>query len=242
MPAIVQSTGTSSKSKGSKRPHPDAETIIPASSTNITPASQKKQRVGPSTSSIPRTLPMHPHEDILGELQKKYKVLDTSVISSSKIEKKVSSILAHLGRFDFVDLAVLPGIMMLHARASDTGKMTSVIELVKRRIGESHQPWYQYNRLYEVSSEGRPKQQPSQTVIEETVLGENEDDGEDDDFEMMDTPFERALREKPVAETMPYMSIFLSRIPVPELQAKSYITIQSNVDEIGRYRRSQFPG
>ncbi len=44
---------------------------------------------------------------------------------------------------------------------------------------------------------------------------------------------------KPKTTTRPYMSIFLSRVPLPEVRAKVYITCQSNEAQIEQQRQRQ---
>lgn len=195
---------------------------------------------------MPTTLPMQPHEELLRELKGKYSIATTSVIGSSKINKKVTQVLSHLGHVDLFSQSSVPGVMMVHARASDANKMVTVMEIAKRQMNQAGQPWYQYNRVYEVAdgrgATGNPNGRGAdQTVIENTVLGGDEagEDDEDDAFETVETAFELAVREKPAEESKAtYMSIFLSRVPMPELQSKAYITLQTNGAEIGRPARS----
>lgn len=131
---------------------------------------------------------------------------------------------------------------MLHSRAADVSKMVTVMEIAKRRMGEIGQVWYQYNRVYEVEEEASQCNKVSSTsnsgaradgtptVIEDTVL-EHDNDG-DESFEPMETPLDLAIRDKPAIESKnTYMSIFLSRVPMPELQAKTFITLQTNAGQ-----------
>lgn len=224
--------------------------------------SRKQRRVGPAPSTIPRTLPMQPHEELLQELRGRYEIATASVISSSKIGKKVTAVLAHLGRVDLFSPDSRPGVMMLHARAGDASKMVTVMELAKRRMGEAGVAWYQYNRVYEVAgprggaagsgSRGKVGGGGNQMVIEDTVMGggangpedeEEDDDDEDEDedeaFEPVETPLELATRDKPAVESKStYMSMFLSRVPIPELQAKASMTLQTNANELGSRRKA----
>ncbi|POS77528.1 hypothetical protein DHEL01_v204079 [Diaporthe helianthi] len=228
-------------SGGTKRPA--SEIDVPetqSSSSGIN--SNKRQRVGHSNSTIPVTLPMQPHEELLQELQGKYSIATASFISSSKINKKVTQVLSHLGHVDLFNQTSTPGVMMVHARANDANKMVTVMEIAKRHMNQAGQPWYQYNRVYEVA-DGRGSKSKSndrgadQTVVENTVLGgeDADEDDEEDDFEPVQTAFERAIQEKPAEEPKTtYMSIFLSRVPMPELQSKAYMTLQTNGAEIGK--------
>lgn len=222
-----------------KRKHSTTvDAVIPASGTSGATVQPKRVRTGPAPPHVPNTLPMQPHEDVLAELKPKYDVKTLSVISSTPIAKRVEQVLAHLGRFHPSDMSVLPGVVLVHARADQAGKMTSVVELVKRRVHEAEQKWFQYNRLYEVSVE--PRRAAERSIIEDTVLGDHGGGSEEeDDFEVMQTPFERAVHKEPEVTMKPYMSIMLSRVPILELQAKDYITTQSNSDQIEYLRKKR---
>lgn len=236
-----------------KRDHAELDTIPDSSSqskptevvdlTTIdgTQSSRKQRRVGPSTSTIPRTLPAEPHEELLAELKGKYEIMTTSVISSSKINNKVTAVLSHLGHVDLFSQESRPGVMMLHARAADASKMVTVMEIAKRRMGEIGQVWYQYNRVYEVAesrsnkansaSIGGGRAQGTHTVIEDTIQ-DDDDDEDDGSFEPMETPLDLAIRDKPITESKnTYMSMFLSRVPMPELQVKTFMTLQTNAGQ-----------
>lgn len=112
--------------------------------------------------------------------------------------------------------------------------MITIIEIAKREI-EKEQPepasdspkgessrvsekgrWFQYTAL------GEEVQQRSRTDnnANKKTNGSKEDDDEDedDDFEVMKTPFERAIEGRPLLRGVPIMSIFLSRSPIPELK------------------------
>lgn len=153
--------------------------------------------------------------------------------------------------------------MMLHARASDASKMVTVMELAKRRMGEAGVAWYQYNRVYEISDSlsrstaGCSASQSekadgaySQTVIKETILDggldnveaqdeESEDRYEEGDAEEVITSLESVARDKPSTESKStYMSMFLSRVRIPELQSKSYMTLQTNEGELRNRRKA----
>lgn len=279
-PSSSASPNNSSNNLRRKRDFAEVDTI-PASPSARPPAtattqgqgqqqhsdqrSRKQRRVGPAPSTLPQTLPSEPHEELLQELRGRYEIVTTSVLSSSKINKKVTTVLAHLGRVDLFSAESRPGVVMLHARAGDASKMVTVMELAKRRMGEAGITWYQYNRVYEVAGtarsggaagHGRGGGNPggtggqNQKMVEDTVMGagmngqgesdddDDDEDDEDDAFEPVETPLELAARSKPAAEPKStYMSVFLSRVPIPELRAKSSMTLQTNASEIGNRRR-----
>lgn len=253
-PSAVSSRAASKPSSNGrrKRDHAEFDTIPDSSSqskpteivdlTTIdgTQSSRKQRRVGPSTSTIPRSLPTEPHEELLAELKGKYEIMTASVISSSKINSKVTAVLSHLGHVDLFSQESRPGVMMLHARANDASKMVTVMEIAKRRMGEIGQVWYQYNRVYEVAdsqsnkagatSNGERRPQGTYTVIEDTIRVDEDED--DDSFEPINTPLDLAIRDKPTTEPRnTYMSVFLSRVPMPELQTKAFITLQTNAGQ-----------
>lgn len=243
--AILPSTVPSPSKR--KQPPGGTTTTTASSAQEIGPKNSKKQRTGPSNSQIPSQLPLEPHESILVELRPRYNVATFSVISSTSMAKRIDQILAHLGRFHPSDMAVLPGVALLHARSRDTAKMVSLTELTRRRIHEQGHKWFQYNRLYEVDVEVDGTGDGS-TVIEETVLhgvaGELDEDG----FEVAATEraasapnvFERAVMGPPKTEHALYMSVFLSRVPIPELKAKPFITEQTNSAAIEEQHKRKF--
>lgn len=239
--------------------------IVPASSTarpqqQLQPSPvdnqpRKQRRVGPGPGpEPPRTLPAQPHAELLAELRPGYDLATASVISSSKIRDKVSAVLAHLGHVDLFSPESRPGVMMLHARAGDAGKMVTVMEVAKRRMGDAGTAWYQYNRVYEVAGgegvggrngAGGVGGGGSRTVVEDTIMGaggeEGGDEDEDDSFEPVQMPLGLSARDKPAAANQSkttYMSMFLSRVPIPELQSKAYLTLQTNASELGNQRKA----
>lgn len=269
-----------------KRGHADMETVpgtpplpntadtsdtVDLTSSEDPRPSRKQRRTGPSplfkktTATVPRTLPMDPHDALLEELKGKYVILVATVISSSKIEKKITTVLDHLGHIDMFDPACVPGVMMLHARAGDTSKMVTVMETAKRRMGQLGQKWYQYNRVYEVAKElddkgdnsnaissGGDGEGGTQTVIDDTMFMDgNEEDDDNKAFEptksIFDVTlqptrslFDLTLQDKPATDTKKknvYMSIFLSRVPMPELQDKPSFTLQTNAGEMEAGRK-----
>lgn len=249
----------------------DHATTVPASSStpevvdltsDNSQSTRKQRRVGPSTSTIPRTLTMQPHEELLSELRGKYNIFTGSVISSTKINKRVTSVLSNLGHIDlFSSEPGKPGVMMLHARAGASSKMITVMELAKRRMSETGITWYQYNRVYkvvgqEVDTKGKGGSGSghrrggfggNQTVIEDTMMemeeGDGDEDGEEDEehaFESMQTAaIDLAISDNPATESeATCMSMFLSRVQIPELQSKMCITLQTNAGVVGNAKKA----
>ncbi|KAI1207136.1 uncharacterized protein F4807DRAFT_188497 [Annulohypoxylon truncatum] len=145
---------------------------------------------------------------ILQAVESKYDVQVHSIISSSKIQKKVAAILQHLD-----SPASKTAVSILRAKASDAGKLVSVAEIAKRELGkrtDGGRVWFQYialgEELKEIPREG-------DTVIEETRL-----DDDDVDFEVMKTPFQRAIETQPRLRGVPIVSLFLCRVSIEELK------------------------
>lgn len=160
--------------------------------------------------------------------------------------------LSHLGHIDMWDIECVPGVVMLHARAGEANKLVTVMELAKRRLTESGYKWYQYNRVYEVAEERRVEgtkkndgtdhsknktTDDSLMVIDDTLLEKEEGDEDDeaDAFEPIKTLMDLTIQDKPATESKnAYMSVFLSRVPMPELKAMPGFTLQDNLDQIGK--------
>ncbi|KAK2019254.1 hypothetical protein LZ32DRAFT_225959 [Colletotrichum eremochloae] len=190
------------------------------SSTTAESAETKRSKAAPSGP----TTPLPAHDALLASLRPKYDVLPAFTISSTKIQKRVNWLLRHLRKNDGDprERAVL-----LYARPSDVAKMITIAELVKRIVTEDDGGrWYQYNQMYELP--------PKVEVVEETMLGgglteaTGDSDDDNDDFEVMESRFERAVLPPPVSRAAKSLSIFLSIAPIPELKAKDDVTTQTN--------------
>ncbi|KAI0386689.1 hypothetical protein F5Y04DRAFT_70090 [Hypomontagnella monticulosa] len=155
---------------------------------------------------------------ILQAVESKYESQIYSVISSSKIQKKVTAVLQHLTS----PAPNKTNVVILRARAPDTGKLVSIAEIAKRELEKrtnGDHTWFQYIALGEEIKE-KPRDEGN-TIIEETKLGGGSDDGRDaDDFEIMKTPFERAIEGQPRLKGIPIMSLFLSRVSIEELKKR----------------------
>jgi len=119
-----------------------------------------------------------------------------SVISSSKMQKKVSAVLRHLQDPEPPAETAQQQptrIIVLRAKAADAGKLVSIVEIAKREIEKEHSTpgddsrgvWYQYITLGEeleqrertkattgrpLSRDGARRGEGATTVIEETVF------------------------------------------------------------------------
>ncbi|KAJ8119871.1 hypothetical protein ONZ43_g3278 [Nemania bipapillata] len=229
-----KSPSTSSQFAAPKRKR--AET---SSGIERTTMSNKRQCL---TSSL--CLPSDEDAKVLSAVDARYEVQLQSVISSSKIQQRVSAMLRHLTPpTQPFSADVAPNtatqktrVSILRAKSTDAGKLVSIAEIAKREIeqeqlmgdgvaGEAGQEnktgcWFQYIALGEEVQQRRRIE--DNTIIEQTVLGGSGADGgahdEDDEFEVMKTPFERAIQGRPLVRGTPVMSLFLSRSPIEELK------------------------
>ncbi|KAJ0343604.1 hypothetical protein COL154_010750 [Colletotrichum chrysophilum] len=177
---------------------------------------KKKNKPSPASPGTPA-----PHDALLAELRTKYDILPAFTISSTKIHKRVTWLLLHLRKNDG---DARKRAVLLYARLDEVGKMITISEQVKRIVAEEDGGrWYQYNKMYELP--------PKAEVVEETMLdggraGNDTDD--DDDFEVMESRFEKAVMPQPKKGTPKSLSIFLSLEPMPELKAQEGVTQQTN--------------
>ncbi|KAI0974199.1 hypothetical protein F4678DRAFT_402280 [Xylaria arbuscula] len=238
MTTDVQRQDTSSR--GGQLAAPKRKRADTSNSTEPITANNKRQRLTsrlcPSSSDDAK---------VLSTVDARYEVQLQSVISSSKIRQRVTAILRHLtaptnpsSTDDPMSNAATSRtkISVLRSKASEAGKLISIAEIAKREIetekeesasdGETGQGggkgrWFQYIALgEELQHKDRDE---ANTVIEETVLDGPDnarDPDEDDEFEVMKTPFERAIEGQPLARGVAIISLFLSRSPVEELKRR----------------------
>ncbi|KAG6110675.1 hypothetical protein E4U13_005283 [Claviceps humidiphila] len=179
------------------------------------PPKRSKTNPPPQTNSL-----IGPHETLLSYLRPKYNVLAASVISSTKIGKRVAQITSHLsGESD----PNQPPLVLLYARPAEVCKMITIVEQCKRIMQAEGRSWFQYNQMYEVPAreggviekvvENKKKKDKNKNKKETEKLkekdtegrevepdddehddeDEDEDDDEDDAFEAMAGRFEKAV-------------------------------------------------
>ncbi|KAK0616269.1 hypothetical protein B0T14DRAFT_497558 [Immersiella caudata] len=195
---------------------------------------QKKQRI--AIAPDPTSTASHyfvVHEPILARLRPRYDVKAMSIMSSTSIKKRVDKALDHLGRFSAWDQAVLPGVVFFSATLNASNKLITIGELVRRRIGESDQKWYQYNVLNETEHE-------EDSMVEETFMPMNDDTGhenEEDYFETLAPNIHELAVTPGKIRRKSYMSILISRIPLEEIKNHPDISMQTNEASIDMLRR-----
>ncbi|CCC13093.1 hypothetical protein SMACR_06311 [Sordaria macrospora] len=206
-------------------------------------------------STTPGVTPaFQPYASLLAKLRPRYEVKTMSVMPSTSIAKHVDKALQHLDRFNLWDQSVLPGVVLLSAKPVASSKLVTIAELVRRRIGEGEQKWFQYNVLTE--TEEVEEGSGGMEVVEDAVmdLTKDGDDDEEEAFETMgdrnnnnnegqrrqqqQTVFERAIEPTKVRHNK-YVSVFLSRIPIEELRTMRNIAVQSNEQHIEHLKKKR---
>ncbi|KAI1850231.1 hypothetical protein JX266_004089 [Neoarthrinium moseri] len=217
--------------RGADDDDPTAKRKRVASTETIAHPPSKKARLAADLS-----LPAAKDTRALEAVEAKYDVQIHSVISSSKIQKKVTSVLRHLTpRAKAADDAPptatgKPRVSVLRAKAADAGKLISIAEIAKREIAQLEDgqgTWFQYIGLGGEVKETPKENKRDKTIVQDTVLGgkgtneeEESDEDDEDDFEYMKTPFERAIEGRPQKQRVAIMSLFLARVPVEELKIR----------------------
>lgn len=232
-----------------------AASNIQQTTTASLQSNQQQQQQHSTTAAAVTGPAFQPYESLLAKLRPRYEVKTMSVMSSTSIAKHVDKALQHLDRFNLWDQSVLPGVVLLSAKPIASSKLVTIAELVRRRIGEGEQKWFQYNVLTETEEEEEEVAGPGaggMEIVEDTVMDltkDGDDDEEEEAFEMMGNSnqrqqqrqqqhggggsrgqqmiFERAV-EPPKIRHNKFVSVFLSRIPIEELRTMRNIALQTN--------------
>jgi len=169
----------------------------------------------PNSSSLPA---------ITKELARSYELRVTSIISSSKIQKKVKAVLEFLTTSSEVDMK--PRVIILHSKAAPASKLITIAEIAKRELGRDAGVWFQYSAIGELVTERQadPTRKLMAAVQEGDVNEEGSQDAagqdeEEEGFETMKTPFERAIEGKPKIRVVPTLTIYLSRFKIEKLRS-----------------------
>lgn len=156
-----------------------------------------------------------------------YEVTSMNIISSSRIQSKVTTIIEKLGSFSFVT-ATPPNLVLLRAKDAVASKLITIVEITKREIAKAGGKWYQYNVLGQVLAPQEKKSaamkgtgfmlgRKTNSDIDAMELhgskdGQNIEEEEETSFETMKTPLERAIEGKPKVQAIPVILIFLTRV------------------------------
>ncbi|PVH85328.1 hypothetical protein DL98DRAFT_583918 [Cadophora sp. DSE1049] len=199
--------------------------------------------------NLTKTRPTHAPETFLlvpvfPGLEATHTITTMSIISSSNINKKVSRILDLLSERLVGGEEKKHAVVMLYAKAPIVSKVVSVAEIVKREVAREGGKWFSYCVVGEVVGErkettkekekekvGGKRDQGKEGGSEENRDGEEEED-EEEAFEVMKTPFERALEVegKLKVRAMPVMTLYLSRVRIEGL--KVAYGEQTNAQEV----------
>ncbi|KAG5937759.1 hypothetical protein E4U53_008145 [Claviceps sorghi] len=205
----------------------------PAETTPAPAPASKKRKDAPDVAHpskrcksqpSPKTSLIGPHEQVLSQLRPKYSILAASVLSSTKIRKRVTQITSHLGC-----RSEPPAVVLLHARTAEVCKMITIAEQCKRILENQGRSWFQYNQMFDLPAR-------KGEVVEETVLegekGGPSDEDEDDGFEDMAGRFEKAVGPAPVLKerAVRSMRVFLSGQAIRDLGSIKGVTMQSSED------------
>lgn len=198
------------------------------------PAQTQTQNPTPATSSYSQV-----YNPLVAKLRPKFEVKPMSVMASTTISRHVDRALEHLGRFSAWDQTVLPGVVLLCARSAASGKLVTISELVRRRIGESGQKWFQYNVLSETVVEEPAEEEPS--VVEDTFMAaerERVEGGADGEYfePVRGTIHERAVH-PPKVRYKAHMTVLLSRVPLDELKPERNVSLQTNEQQVEYLRK-----
>ncbi|KAH0285895.1 hypothetical protein M436DRAFT_79070 [Aureobasidium namibiae CBS 147.97] len=133
------------------------------------------------------------------DLSTKYAVLQLSVISSSSISNRTTSLINHIKS---IPADNKPALVALHAKAAVANKLISIVEIAKRELKDNDQKVYQYNILGSelIQSTPAPKD-----AVDQDAMSDNE-------------PAFEKTEGKHAVRNVPTMTIYLSLASVKELK------------------------
>lgn len=171
------------------------------------------------------------------ELERTYATTTISVISSASIQKKATRALEVLALHETSKDTRMGGqegekrdtLVVLHTKAKVASKLITIAEIVKREVGEKGGKWFQYNAVGSFVETLPAKPVPDtkakstsndkhKTGTNGTEEAEADEEGEEESFETMKTPFERAIEGTPKVNAVPTMTIYLSRVRIETLR------------------------
>jgi hypothetical protein len=141
------------------------------------------------------------------DLSARYTVLQLSVISSSSISNRTTSLISHVKSTPEDNK---PAVVALHAKAPVVNKLISIVEIAKRDLKDNGQKVYQYNALGSELVQSTPAAKPA-----------TEQDAMSDD----EPAFEKT-EQKTTVRSVLTMTTYLSLTSVKELkQAYRYFIL-----------------
>lgn len=208
------------KKRRATEPHPDIQT-------------QNQTTIG-SYSQI--------YNPLLVKLDRKFDIKTLSVMPSTSINKHVDRALEHLGRFNPWDQAVLPGVVLLCAKSAASSKLITISELIRRRIGESEQKWFQYNVLNEMIVEEPMITAGEPSVVEDTYMaveGDDEEVAENEYFETRQPTIHEQAVQPAKVRYKSHLTVLLSRVPLDDLKTEPYVAVQTNEQMIEHLQKKK---
>lgn len=136
--------------------------------------------------------------------------------------------------FDLSRTGQKPAIVALVAKAVAANKLVSVVEVAKRALGEQGARWWQYSgvqgRMEEMRVEGKEKEgrrlggkanakgdEVDGEGMEDVRMEEGGEDVDEEEEQAFETMVEK---ERKKVRTVPVLTIYLSRVQVPELKGR----------------------
>ncbi|TGZ82051.1 hypothetical protein EX30DRAFT_292938, partial [Ascodesmis nigricans] len=133
-----------------------------------------------------------------------------NIISSHKLSAKTTRCLETLYPSNNRDTARAVGI---RAKGPVAAKAITLVEIIKRRIAEKGDTWWQYNVLS--TSEARPKQ-----AVKVATLSGDSNEGEDGGEEADEDPFTPYVEKPKKQPEVPLLTIYISLARIPEFAEK----------------------
>ncbi|KAH6842550.1 hypothetical protein B0I37DRAFT_199059 [Chaetomium sp. MPI-CAGE-AT-0009] len=185
------------------------------------------------------------HNPLLAKLNGKFEIMTMSVMPSTNISKHVDRALGHLGRFSPWDESVLPGVVLLCAKSTASTKLITIAEIIRRRIGESEQKWFQYNVPKETVIEEPPPPAEDLSVVEDTFMdveregGESGNSADNEYFETRQPTIHEQAVQPAKVRYKAHVAILLSRLPLDELVSEPNVSAQTNEEKIEYLRKKR---
>lgn len=227
----------SKKAKSTTDSHQEHSKIQPTATAAVPQVQGQPQNITPfSVPAVPTPTTYKTPPQIIPpvDITPSHQTTHISILSSSKIQKKVKSTLSILSTFSFSDPS--PHVVLLSARSNAVNKLIGIAEIVKRELAKNGKKWYQYNVLA-----GLENIVPRKTEVEEEEKGEDVEMEDDEEaFETMKTPFERALdaEGRPKIKCIATVTLYLSRVRIESLKRTyGYVicTISPSSNEVFEY-------
>ncbi|RKF63251.1 hypothetical protein OnM2_026054 [Erysiphe neolycopersici] len=192
------------QSRGQKRPK-ITEEMQDETEISTQSCSEAIQKKNPSIDKAISLTPL--------SLSETYDVTSLSINSGSKIHTKVTQALKILSNYPAVT-GTKDSLVLLVAKPNACCKMISIAEIVKREIKDMEGKWFQYNVL---EQELVKKEEKNQAKEKDEIKSPNQNE-DTENFEIMKTPFERAINGVPKVRLEPLMKIYLSRVRIEDLR------------------------